>query len=386
LGDTVRSGPDQGKAVDDEAREQQDEAWAQAHERGLDRPRLASAADWPYRSAVCDDFGGSASSAEHPGARTACHADGASVVAVAQHPGITAPGVQVGPTSLSVSTRRDPVRGSVSSVTATATGVAIGATDDVLTIGKVTSVTETVARGRRRSATATRQVTVENVAVRHDDIVTTICKEQCDLRAVASQVNSLFSAGSTPILRMDLPQAHIQATPGGFQAVVRREQSEHLEDVAINGQAPDRVEVPAVTVTLFLESQRASRVIVDLAGTLAESRYGVYRLGDEGDGPTLATSPLPVDPGSVPALVGSILPLSSPDTGGPGEQVQLNTFGSPVRHLAPGLRALARALRLLATGDPKRLFFLWSMLLLPVYLAARRSLLLHRSAILKGRT
>jgi hypothetical protein len=331
---------------------------------------------WPYAKAACGDFGGSPKEMAVSGSAVQCNAEGAITTVSSSSPGVQLGGLSIGTTTTDATLTRD-ARGSVATITSIARNVAVELVDgSSLRIGSVASSTTVSAHGRSGTAAALAPRTaIENVVVtRPGQESQELCSQQCDLGELARTINSAF----TSLLRVDFPTPDVLASPGGYQAVVRRDNAEHVEDIFLNGQPVDRVDVPAVVLTLSSDSKQPSRLLVEFAGVHADARYGIYSTGDALDlGPMAPLSPSGFLGGIVPIPVDHTVVKYSPGT------VTTKTARGAIRRI---VETVARAIKLLTTGDPRRLFVLWTMLLLPIYLAARRSVLLHRSAVLGGRS
>lgn len=342
-----------------------------------DMARSPSGDPWPYSPAQCVDFGGESREVTSTTSTVTCDSNVVRATAQTTFDRGEAGGVTVSYSSFKAAAFRHNTRGAVSTATATARGITV--LGDALEVGEVVATAEAVAKGRPGTAKATWEPTIRNVKVAGQ----TLCTDQCDLEAVAREVNSRLGGR----LRVDFPQPDPVArkgSPRGFQASIRRIPSEQFQEQALNGQPPDRIEVPAMVVTVFQDDAKAGRTVNEFAAVEVEARYGISLLGGgdvggggdgigtlgqgggfgevasaSGDSPAFGLSPDAIVPTGVFA----------PGSGREPADLDLASAGGIVWN---GLRGVLRLLPI------------WAVLLLPVYLSARRWLLLQRDVLITG--
>lgn len=76
------------------------------------------------------------------------------------------------------------------------------------------------------------------------------------------------------------PDPGLLGSPGGAEAMVQRDFATLVQDVQINESPPNRLEVPALTVTIINDGPRRSRQRFELAGVQAESHYFIFKLAE----------------------------------------------------------------------------------------------------------
>lgn len=350
---------------------------------------------WPYKEVHCidtsgrpteDENGTAFHGAEMQGdvrssantARVTCDFAKANVLASVEAGPLSSQGVTVNRSISRAKAIRDAA-GMHVTVESVAEGVSVVGQDgkEVLHIGSVSRTADAVAHGRPGTAKTEHPAPViRNVVVNG----TTVCPSDCDPRKVQDSINTLLPG----ILRVSFPEPDdddAKGSPGGYQSAVRRKPSEHIEDRVLNEQPDDRIEVPAMVLGLYADNARPWRTIVELAAVEVEARYGIYLLDNSddisagsledagGDSTTFADTLLVHDDIVPPVSIDAPLDTASHQSG---------RLGSFVRQL---VRILKNPLRLLLNGDPGAMALVWTMLLLPVYLSARRWLLLRRAAL-----
>lgn len=323
-------------------------------------------AQWPYHPASCADFGSTPSSAQAEGAEVSCSSEHHEAAAKAVERRATGSTFVVSDSSIDARSRLDPVKGAYASVTATSRGVSVLSQ---LEIGEVSVVAKAWAKGRPGTAGGEFTRTLRNVKLQGQ----LLCTDNCDTARVAQQINERLGA----FLRVDFPApdpTYLNGTKRGYQAVVRRSPAEHLSEVLAHEQPLERQEVPGMVVSFVQDGFKPSRVILELAAAGVEARYGISAidggvdddtidpgialdLGATGEGPLFGLNPDSV--ANVPR--GGLTPL---DNGGPRGFV-----GSARRIIWNGL------------GLAADLLPVWAVLLVPVYLSARRWLLLQRATL-----
>lgn len=341
-------------------------AWLRDH-RGPD----ATGDRWPYSPVTCADFGGSPARQSVRNAQVICARDDSSVQAAAladsplelpappDAPGM--PDVVIGESRAWSTSRLDPRRGVVSASGAEVRNLDIGGR---VSIGRVAAQAETWASGRPASSNGTGAGarftrTIEDVAVIGEDgSRTTVCRSPCSPQLVADTITGALGTR----VRVELPRpdpALARGTPLGYEALVVRDTSEQANDRWLNEETDRRLEVPAMVVTLFTDGRVPARVVLSLAGVSSESHYGIYLLARELGGAPPPVLVLPPPP-AAELPIDTRIPVPPPSTGGPA---------SFIERVADGFRfALAQP------GQALRAIGLWTFLLAPVILVARRRL------------
>ena len=264
--------------------------------------------------------------------------------------------VQVSKSSTEVSLQRAPGLGAVTTtVEATADGISIAGG---IHIGSVSTKITLTTHGRPGTSKVARQVTVDDVTVAGK----VLCTNNCSSDAVLSALNTVQPGR----VRVDFPDAQKTQSPRGTFVGVVQDPWYHAERVFDAEKDPTDYAVPAMTVTIALDSGERSRLVVDLAGADATDSYRIYALGKQA--PFLPP---------VAAKVGPPAPLNLPGTlAGPPPA----TVAAPAAAQSGGFGAvLANSARFLF-GSPGRMLALLPVFLLlgvPVYLSARRRLLLE---------
>lgn len=348
---------------------------------------------FPVRHAHCDDFGAGATTEEQPTesdddprgltfasnvmcdlARVAGEASAASRAFSIAPPGT--PGLTVARTAAQATSAKTG-EGQVTTVTATAEGVVVGP----LQIGKVYTQAVTKARGHtgRASTNLTRLwcgVAIAGVAVEHCIDPTTD-----ENQAAIDDLNQGLQRLRITVPRANGEDANGEATPGGYQAVVTKDSEVRAADSAVNDD--DSHTVPGLQATFYNDgAEGRSRVVVQLAGVHAESRYGIVQIPQfTSPGFTLPTSlsaPAYSDGGFVPPrpgrLVGAagydeflvehpVLTARDESTEVLMDQVRRAPFGA-LRNFLNWLVNHPREAALL--------FVMWALLSFPVYLIVRR--------------
>ncbi|MDQ1536029.1 MAG: hypothetical protein QOE58_422, partial [Actinomycetota bacterium] len=324
--------------------------------------------NWPYSAANCSDFGEKSQQQTATDTEVACDA-GANASAHALTRSTDANVISVGKAEFTGRSYRDSGLGVVSSATSIARGVSV--LDGALQIGEVRAVAQSSAKGRKGQAKATWSYSLSDVFVKG----VRVCTQQCDPAAVASAVNS----GLGGRVRMYFPQPLVSATPGGYQAVVRRDAYDQLEEILFNEQRADRVEVPALIISIYQDNLKPGRVVAQLAAVAVEATYGITSTDFDGGN-------IDRNQGLVGALADS---LDSPIFGGSADVSATGGAGfggGPPRpqSVGPsGSNPLTNPGRLLLNGirAAGALLPVWAVLLIPIYLSARRWLLLQRAQL-----
>jgi hypothetical protein len=334
--------------------------------------------NWPVAPAFCFDFGGGATNnLEKDGSRVTCDAGSHRADASSESRSMTVNediGMQSG--HLTTTLRLDKEDGVVSTVTATAKGITV--LGEVLKIGDVQTTATSKAHGRKGSAKSEFKREVSKVFLNGN----LLCEKDCDTQTVADTVNRNL-AGRVRI-EFPSPEERSEASPGGYQALIRRVPGEALEETILNEQPPDRLEVPGMVITVFQDVLVPGRTVTELAAVETEARYGISLLGGDFED----TLPLLDLPGEGPLFGlpagadldagGSLSDISGGTGGGSSDQPQGIVSGTPV----------STAGRLIWNGlrSGLKLWPIWAVLLAPIYLSARRWLLLQRSTLSTGGT
>jgi hypothetical protein len=343
----------------------------------------AKPVSWPYQPAECVDFGSGHRTGEGDGGSVTCDAaaavvrgkvtGGSSSESMPKSSGAPAipEVVSIGSSTLEFSSTSTMGKGITTEVQTTASGISI--LGGMLKIGEVTSDAKATANGQAGGATSSFTRSVNHVTVNGAPV----CPTGCNLDTLAAIVNAQL-VGHVRIAFPDQDPT-VKGSPGGYQAVVRRDPYTQAEQTSLNDQASLRSELPGMEITIYEDNIEPSRTIVYLAAGEAEAHYGVYSLGS---GCELCPPPPPPTPGG----------------GGPGGSVTIPGDGSTTQPggtdnqqpaLANGTNiggAFKHGVEFLLSGlgDAFRQFGVWAILLLPVYLSARRWALANRHGPTSG--
>lgn len=287
--------------------------------------------------------------------------------------------VSVGSTSSSVISWKSPEDGTVTIAAAEAHDIQIGP----LEIGTVRSVTRVSARGVAGSnhADLHRQwcdIVMAGQAI-HEG-----CLDPSDpqIRTLVDTVNQALQR-----VQLSVPEASVQKTPLGYQAVVTKDRGVRAADQTVNND--DSFTVPALQVTIYNDNTEGpSRVVLQLAGVHAEARYGIVVLPavtvPRFDRTTTVRGArsAPVDrrppgqgvvaarPGTPATYEDVVEAIPSSST-----EVAPNADERPfVQLMRRPIDALRTALEWLV-NNPREfalLFVMWSILAFPIYLVVRR--------------
>jgi hypothetical protein len=334
--------------------------------------------NWVAQPAQCSNFGGTITDQQQTSsagtAASTCDVAHQLASAKASENGAPLNGVDITSASVSGSVSEDATNGTLTTVTSIAKGIEL--LGGAVKIGEVGLTATSQAHGRSDTAKSTFTRTIQNVVIQGTDY----CATQCDVNSLASQINSQFSG----LMRVDFPTPDptVTASPGGYQALNRRSLAEQVQEGDLNDQPGDRTEVPAMVVTVFVgDNQQPGRILTYLAGAETEARYGIYPLGQIIDQPIPG---VPFDSGLASPGSAGLAELSSGlqgGNGGNGGNSSSNTGGrfAPLAGLLPpgGWRWLSEH-----PVEALKLLFMWAVLLSPVYVAARRWLLLQRNRVL----
>jgi hypothetical protein len=337
-------------------------------------------ADWPWRPAVCADFGGSGKETDARGARVTCRAALPTVGAYAVQDRTEAASVVVGHSDFRADSAVDGLRGTIT--TATATAKDIDVLGGLLRIQEVSAKAVASAHGQPGTTATSYARTVKEVTLSGRPL----CGDgadtkRCDIRAVQREVNTRL-AGK---VRIHFPTPEESRSKGGYQAVVQRGVAELLEEVAINEQPSDQLDVPAVVITVYADNSQPGRTIVDLASVAVEARYGISGRGNEGSAGGIGGLGAGGSSGAVgDAIAGGGAPVFGMTPGDASALAGLSGLDGGRLRPTRGVLGAGRHLVLQGIGAALEVFPGWVLLLVPVYLAARRWLLLERATLLEG--
>lgn len=320
---------------------------------------------FPVRGSDCQDQGGGKADGQQEGglagfpsgvigsSSVECNLGSLTAIATAKAsafaiPDVDAPALSIARAWSSVTTEMKP-EGLTTTETADASGIMIAD----FSIGHVSTVITTVAKGRTGSTKVTFSRTISNV--RGPGIS---CPAACDPAEVVDAINRAFGLR----VRARLPEADAFSSPHGYQALAIKDSLQHDSDRTMNDD--DTFEVAGLEIVFYNDgSAGRSRVVLQLAGVRGESRYGIFLL-PEGLGGDVVP-PINI-PGSGPIdLGGPALPGANAPTGG-GNTV-IRTLRQPAGLVTEGVR--------LIVSNPREfglLFAIWSLFAIPVYLRFRR--------------
>jgi hypothetical protein len=332
------------------------------------------AVDWPYKGASCFDFGSQPKdSVTVDDSVVSCDADGHRVDASSTSRPMSSALFTVDSGALTSGSRLDATKGVVATANSNARGISF--LNGVLRIGNVESAAQAWAKGRPGTAGSDYTRVVRDVRLNDQPL----CAQQCDTNALAAQINSAL-AGRVHV-SFPTPDPTVRGSKGGYQAVVRRSPDEQVQEIVLNEQPADRIEVPGMVVTIFEDAQRPSRTVIELAAVEVEARYGISVAGGDGgfdDGGDGTAGPL-----------FGLGPLEDPYLGGPAG-TPLNSPGltsnSPRGRAGGGNGVLTDTGKLIWNGlkGSLKMIPIWAVLLAPIYLSARRWLLLQRASLISG--
>jgi hypothetical protein len=344
------------------------------------QPAQPATCPWPYNPAICSSFGTlttGADSTPNGSATSSCSLLQRSASTSASLDAADLGEVTAASTSSSATILEDAEAGVRAEVTAEAHDVV--ALGGALHIAQVTTRAEAHAHGRPGTAGTAFNRDVEGVTLNG----TSLCSSPCDLDVVAAEIDAAYSGRVTVSFPTPDP-GFARGSPGGYQALVRLGDGQHLDDVFNSSQPADRVEVPGMVITIPIDGSRPSRTVISLAGVEAEARYGIYPLvqfvADQAGGavpsgpPDLPGASLSLLPGGAPAAL-----LAGSPGGAPAAAAAV--VPQPVAAIPSILGWHGWQWALAHPGEFLRLLAVWLVFLIPVYLSARRWSLLRRHAI-----
>lgn len=326
--------------------------------------------NWPYQGASCADFGDDPSDATAGDAKVACNVGTKLAMGDAVSRATDVGAFSVERSEFSSRSIRDPKRGVVTNVTSVAKGVAVAG--GLLHIGEVHVSAVASANGRKGGASVVYERTVRDVFLDGQRL----CDDRCDVDAISETINNRLVGR----VHVEFPEVDAVATKGGYQAVIRRHPIDQQEEVFFNEQRSDRIEVPAMVISVIQDNIKPLRMIGQFAAVQAEATYGISRIGAVVDD---------VDDHLLDAIADSVNgPVFGGGTaGGDGGGAGFGAVGGDGASLggdAGGL--LSRPGRFIVNGVrlAAQLLPIWAVLLIPVYLSARRWLLLQRARLTQG--
>lgn len=277
------------------------------------------------------------------------------------HPELVPAMVQVRHTSASASTKRTGLGPLASTARAEADGIDLLG---VVQIGRVVATATTTVHGRTGTAATTYTRSISDVVVNG----TPLCAGDCSFAQVQQAVNETFGGR----VRIELPDPARRANADGTVAWVEDDAFRHVDRMTVDDVPFADVTVPAMEVVAYQDGLSPSRLVVSLAAISAHNGYSITRAEEPAPVPTVAPSTVAVQvphtdtvaspPAPVPTAkqeVGTPVPVAGP--------------ANPVAVLRDGLRVVFRSPRRVAA-----IAAVWALLAVPVYLAARRRLLLEQ--------
>jgi hypothetical protein len=375
---------------------------------------------FPVPGAHCADYGGTPPPTDHAGgdlatagptaalhaAEATCQADAVGAGATAATAALAIPDPSGAAISVArISSRVASTRTAAGQVTvafASAEGVRIGP----LSIRELRSVAITTAHGHTDTATTVYSrswcgLTLADEA--HPNAEPQEAIPGTGTGCVAPDAALVASLNQVlPRIHLNLPAPNSekeadghtedgQDSPGGYQATLVKDPDTRGGDQAVNDD--ESYTVAALEAVVYNDGTRGrNRLVVQLAGVHAESRYGITPLPSFGDCPdceppeatTTTTTEVPpstdtASPGTSTAFVPGDDYITDEV---PPEDVRTVAFGRPLPRgrnplvgiLRAPLEALRDAIQLLIThpGEFALLFVMWSLLAAPLYQFLRR--------------
>lgn len=252
--------------------------------------------------------------------------------------------------------------GIVTTVRSTAAGVEIGSKpEEKISIGRIGTEVVTRAHGRTHGRTGSTRVefnrTISDVHGPNIDCVST-CKPALVIDAI-NQVLGLRARASQP------PEAR-EESPKGYQSIVVKDPATRDSDRAVNDD--DTYTVSGLQIVFYNDGREGrNRLVVQLAGVQAESRYGIFLLPEEAAGTEVLG-------GGIAGGEDFGIDLDGALGGGAMETVVEQVAEAVAQAVAYPIAAAADAVRLIVT-NPREfgvLFVMWSLLGSPLYLGLRR--------------
>lgn len=355
-----------------------------SHTRGSYPDQSLPVPAFPYGVVPCHDTQGSVDkvSSADPGGYTTATCDLAKqevsitslVGGSAVSPSYNAPVPDVASSQITTDVRFDPARQTsvgavptmVSYARATVRGITLA---QGITIDSVIIEATAVSGGRSGTVTTTLKRTLSGVRTPSYS-----CTTQCDPQDAVRQINAALQAqfpGQVQVVMPDADKDAAAGTPHGYYAAVYKDAYEYLNDSLVDRDLrPEVVGLEEIRNNSEIFAGEQARQIIDLGGVEVESRFGITRTdlfddsvppSDVSPGAPLSgvLGPVPLGPGAAIAPVGGASAALGGDQGG-------SLYHRIVQSILQGLSAFldVHQLPLMAT--------IWSLLLLPGYLATRR--------------
>lgn len=258
----------------------------------------------------------------------------------------------IGRTSSSTSTRLDPVEGVVTTIEARATGIQIGP----ISIAEIVTSVTTKAKGRTGSTSTLFHRSINGV---YGPGIS--CRVECDASAVARAITNTFGQR----VRASVPEYLEVKSPKGYQSYVIKDPALRDSERAANDD--DTYTVNGLTVVFLNDGLKGrNRLVLQLAGVQAESRYGVFVLPEEVAGGS---------DGDLFEDFGDSLEALS-DFDGIEEPTTIEKIVKVVKRIVTAPAVLVRDALQLVVNNPREfgtLFVMWSLLASPAFLAIRRA-------------
>lgn len=339
-------------------------AFAGTADDGTLRDLNTNGIEWPYDGAECHNSGGEEERNDAEGASATCDAGTATASAWAATSRIalpTGPGDVVAETaSSSGRVWRDPELGLVSRSLATVRGLSLFGK---VRIGELRAEAVSRAHGRKGTAKASYERSFIDVWIDEDaDGEGDYTCDQCDPRELLVHINRALAGVASVSMPEPDGAFYPNGSPGGYQAVVRRNLFEAYTARSLNDD--DVHEVPGFEVVFYSDGRAGrTRHILQFAAVLAETHYGIYLL-----------------PGSAPderPAVPIVLPRRSivaPPPVSPAEPKAVSKTETIVERI---VKRIATGYHLFGVGLRRAslLAVLWIFLLLPGYLIVRRRMI-----------
>jgi len=341
---------------------------------------VLDAATWAWPATTCLDASQHKAAMESStaGARSqvTCDLAAQSTTAESHFGGIGVPGVSVASSDAVTSTVRTATQGTLTTTSASASGVRLSSPGGTVSIGQVVATATAQAHGRVGTAAATWTRQLDQVVIQdasgnvvakcaHSDSTPT---DPCNLQRLIDLMNDVLTAR----VLVTLPQPAVDQTPRGAFAEVRKSDADfHNDEVAYDDSLPS---VPALQIVTFADNDSRSRNVVQLASIEASSIYQIHpafadSAGGDGGGAAALLPPTP-DSGTLPlpavADTGAT-PASTQPAGTPGTAPAVST--APVS-LADSLGFLLRS-----PAETLLLLGFWALVMTgPLSIWRRRSL------------
>jgi hypothetical protein len=268
----------------------------------------------------------------------------------------------------------DPVRGAVSTVTSHAENISV--LGGILRFGEVRASATAWAHGRPGTSGTDYKPVIKRVSLAGQELCSDTCSTQ-----VIDTINQQLAGR----VRVSVPVPGRLASNGGYQATVARRSADQIEEIVLNEQPNDRLELPAMVITVYGDAAKPARTVVELAGAEVEARYGITALSsrfddidDPGSGALSSIIGSDLAGGSGPSPFFGLPPGEQPFGASPVGISNSDGTGTPASALSTAGRLIWNGLRSL------KLVPVWAFLLVPIYLSARRWLLLQRTRLLAG--